>query len=297
VADSLQLETLGLPIDTAVCFSTVKNVFSKRIMKRQLKTLKPLAPLLKQFLDPDETILVAARATSPHSTLAAVTTGAYIHYVKRCILVVTSRRILHIPTRPDFSPKQSIAQALYGDIAAIKFRGFLGRDVRLTYKSGRKERFSSIPSRDFKKLKAVLGAFPREGPPTPARERHHLCPKCMSPLAKGRYACTVCRLEFKNREVAMRRALLIPGGGWFYTGHTILGVLYALIETLLLLDIVLGLVLMFTGQDEAGGSRHVIFPVLLLALEKILSMHHVGQSLDEYIPADADFVPIKSHSR
>ncbi len=57
------MDTLGLPIDTDVCFSTAQNKFSKRVMKRQTKILRPLVPLLRQFLEPDETILLATRGS------------------------------------------------------------------------------------------------------------------------------------------------------------------------------------------------------------------------------------------
>lgn len=47
-----QVETYGLPINRDACFSTHKNKFHKGVMKRQLKILKPFAPMLKQFLKP-----------------------------------------------------------------------------------------------------------------------------------------------------------------------------------------------------------------------------------------------------
>ncbi len=297
MTDAGQVETLGLPIHTPVCFSTAKNLFSKRAMKRQLKTLKPLVPLLRQFLEPEEGILLAIRGCSPLTTLEMLGTGWVIYYGKRCVLVVTNKRILHIPTRINFLPKKSVAQVYYGDVARAKFRAFLGRVFTLKYKSGKEEKFYGLPPREFKKLKAVLGVFPKEAPISEARERHHLCPKCMGPLPKETYACPACRLEFKSQRQAIRRSLLLPGGGYFYTGHPVLGVICALVETSLLFGIIVSLAEILAGQPEAKEWVRVIFLAVLLALEKLLSIHHAKKYVEEYIPADEDFVPIKSYAR
>lgn len=290
-------ETLGLPINTGVCFSTARGKFNKRVMKRQLKTFGPLVALLRQFLEPDESIVLAVRGRSPVSTLEAISTGWVIYYARRCVLVVTSKRILHIPVRVNLSPRKSIAEARYGDIATLKFRAFLGRALALTYKSGKRETFSAIPSAEFKKLKMVLNAPPSEGPVTEAGERRHLCPKCMSPLRKDTYECPTCRLEFKSRGQAVRRALLVPGGGWFYTGYPMLGVLYGLIEVLLLADILLALGLIAAGAGDEERVVQIVVAALMLALEKSLAVHHARRSVDDYIPVSEDFIPIKSQAR
>jgi hypothetical protein len=290
-------ETLGLPINTEVCFSTAKGKFNKRVMKRQLKTLGPLVAMLKQFLEPDETIVLAVRGRSPISTFEAISTGWVIYYARRCVLVVTSRRILHIPTRANFRPKKSIAEVQYGDIAALKFRTFLGRALALAYKSGKRETFSAIPSAEFKKLTMVLDARPREGPASEAGERRHLCPKCMSPLRKDTYECPTCRLEFKSRRQAVRRALFVPGGGWFYTGDPMLGVLYGLIELLLLAEILLAVGVIAAGVGDEENVVQLVVAALVLALEKSLAVLHARRSVDDYIPVGEDFIPIKSHAR
>jgi hypothetical protein len=297
LTDKAQEETLGLPINTGVCFSTVRSEFNKRVMKRQLKTLEPLVAVLKQFLEPDETILFAVRGRSPVSTLEAMSTGWVIYYARRCVLVVTSKRILHIPTRANLRPKKSIAEVRYGDIATLKFRTFLGRALALRYKSGKRETFSAIPSGEFKKLKVVLDALPKDGPASEAGERRHLCPKCMSPLRKDTYACPTCRLEFKRRRQAVRKALLLPGGGWFYTGYPLLGVLYALIEVFLLVDIMLSLGEILAGLGGEEEWVQIVVSVGVLALEKSFAVLHARRSVDDYIPVGEDFVPIKSHAR
>jgi hypothetical protein len=291
------MDTFGLRINEGVCFSTPKKAVHEKTRKRQLQIVKPFVPLLKQFMEPDEEILLALRGCSPMTTLESITMGVFVYHVKRCVLVVTNKRILHFPARGNHAPRQSIAEVRYGDIANVKLSAFLGRVITITYAGGGKERFYRLQPKEFKKLKALVGTFPKGGQPTPARGRQHLCPKCMSPLAARRYACPACRLEFKNRTRAIRMVLLIPGGGYFYAKHPGLALLYAVGEAALLVALIVLLVQIGSGNADEGDWAALVLVAVLLAIEKALSVYHVQHFVDEYIPADEDFVPIKSYAR
>lgn len=95
--DGSQIDTFGLRINQDVCFTTASNKLHLGTMKRQLKVLKELAPMLKQTLKADEEILLSVRASSPMSWFEQLVTGWIIYYLKRCVLVVTNKRILHFP--------------------------------------------------------------------------------------------------------------------------------------------------------------------------------------------------------
>src|SRR6185295_19680606 len=138
--------TFGLRVNQNVCFTTHKNTPHNGTTKRQLKVLRDVAPLLKQVLKPDEEIWLAVRATSPMFWFEQLTTGWIIYYLKRCVLVFTNKRVLHVPTTLNFKPKSSVAQILYGDLEEAKVSGFMGRVLKLTYKTGKKETFSYIES-------------------------------------------------------------------------------------------------------------------------------------------------------
>ena len=103
-------ETFGVPVNEEVCFSNVKKVFKERIKKSQLKLLKPIASTVGQFLEPDEEILFLTKGCSPMTLMEQLTTGWIIMYIKRCLLVVTNKRILHVLTKHDFKPRSSIAE-------------------------------------------------------------------------------------------------------------------------------------------------------------------------------------------
>src|SRR5207247_2315355 len=104
IMDAVRVDTFGLRINQDVCFTTQNNKPHRSTTSRQLKVLRELAPTLKQVLKPDEEILLAVRASSPMSWLEQLVTGWIIYYLKRCVLVFTNKRILHLPTKMNFKP-------------------------------------------------------------------------------------------------------------------------------------------------------------------------------------------------
>jgi len=282
-------ETFGLPINQATAFSDKKGNFKERIKKRQLKMLKEYVPLLKQFLEPGEEVLLAMRGCSPMTSMEQLTTGWLIFYIKRCTLVMTNRRILHFPAKKDFSPRLSIAQIRYGDVEEIKPSGFMSR-FTVKYKSGSKERFLYV--KESAKLKSILPDLKLASQqPTAIGVRHHLCPKCNAVLSAGVYICSSCRLEFKNEHQARKLSLIYPGGGYFYTNHPFLGTGDAVTETVLIVLVVTGLVNMLSGVS--GGLFQFIFFGSILFLEKLYSVYHAKHYVKEYIPVEKDVQPLK----
>lgn len=208
-------------------------------------------------------------------------------------MIFTNRRILHFPARINFSPRKSVAQIAYGDIGEWKLRGgFLSRLLALKYKSGRQEKFYYLQPQEFKKLKAMLPALAGNGQPSEFKERHHLCPRCQTPLQKDRFSCLHCHLKFKDRQEAVRRSLWYPGGGYFYTRHPFLGIGDAIVEGILLIVLIVGLFEIFTetAGPEAWGGLIVI--AVFLFFEKVISIYHARHYISEYIPVEENFVPV-----
>jgi hypothetical protein len=293
ITTSSSAETYGLPINQETAFSNKKGKFRERTKKKQLKMLKDYVPLLKQFLEPGEEVLLAMRGCSPMSSMEQLTTGWLIYYLKRCTLVATNRRILHFPAKKDFSPRHSIAQIRYGDVDELKPAAFLGSRFTVKYKNGTKETFLYV--KESAKLKAILPMLQAAGQQSsPLGARHHLCPKCNAPLTPGVYACSSCRLEFKNEQRARKLSILYPGGGYFYTNHPVLGVGDAVAETLLIFMVLMGIVNMLSGvTDNAVGMFQVVFFGLILVLEKLYSVSHAKHYVKEYIPVEKDIRPLK----
>lgn len=145
-------DSLNLPINREICFSNHKEEFKEKIMKNQTKILARFVPFLKLLLEPGEEVWLGVEATSPMSFLEQWTTGWVIYYLKRCVLIFTNKRILHFPTKHDFKPKHSVSQIRYGDIEEFKLSGFLGRVLKIEYKSGKKEKFYYINQENSKNL-------------------------------------------------------------------------------------------------------------------------------------------------
>ena len=285
--------TFGLPVNQSIAFSNHKGEFKERLRKKQLEMLEPFVPLLKQFLEPGEEVLLAMRGCSPMSFMEQFTAGWMIYYIKRCVLVVTDRRILHFPAKSNYSPRHSIAQIRYGDVDTIEASTFLSRKFTVKYKNGTKEIFLYV--KDTKKLKTVLNDVRMTGhQPTTCGIRHHLCPKCTAPLKVGEYLCPSCKLEFKNERKARNVSILYPGGGYFYTGHPFLGIGDAIVETILIAMVLLSLVELVTGaKDNAASLVGVLFFGIILFIEKLYTVFHAKHYVKEYIPVEKEFQPLR----
>ncbi len=262
------MNNMNLPIKETIAYSNKKGVFKEKIKKKQLAMLKDYVPLLRQFLEPGEEVLLVMRGCSPMTAMEQFTSGALIYYLKRCTLVVTNKRILHFPAKRNFSPRHSIAQIRFGDVEEIKPSAF-GSRFAVKYKNGSKETFLYV--KESGKLKTILPAIRSAGQqPTVLGTRHHLCPKCNAILTPGIYSCSSCRLEFKSEERARKLSIIFPGGGYFYTNHPVLGIGDAVAEAGLTVMVLMGIMNMVLDvPDKSVGLPQVAVFGLLLVLEKL----------------------------
>ncbi|MCU0607028.1 MAG: hypothetical protein MUF78_06340 [Candidatus Edwardsbacteria bacterium] len=271
-----------LPVDRAVCFANDKGEQSDKIRKQQTKLLAKLGPFVRKFLEPDERILYALPAVAPMSALEQFIKGWHVYYLKACALVFTSKRILYIPTDAGGKPRQSLAQARYGDIASFTAKGMLSGHLELAYKGGRKEKFTIQAMGEWKKINAFLPKLVPGGEPTDRRDRHFLCPRCVKPLTKGVYACPSCRLQFRTMAQAAKLALLVPGAAYFLTGHVWFGVLNVMAELFLVIFILSTLV---AAHGKAELMAAPIFLVVLLAVHRFSGWEHARGFVAQYMPA------------
>lgn len=280
-----------LPIDEKTCFSDHKGEYKKKLEKKQTKLLARLAPTLSALLEPDERVLVAAPACSPAGVLEQLTTGWVIYYLKRCVLVVTDRRILQLMVKRNNTPRGSLAEVRYGDLAEAKPGSFLRPALTLRYRNGRKEMFTHLESSSVKKIAALLptllrGASPGQG------GRHHLCPRCARRLVPDVYRCPHCFLEFKTPGAAVKYSLLFPGGGYFYTGHPLLGLADALAESVLLIAVVLSAIGLLSAEPGEQDLGTFVIVSAVLVFEKLVSVFHSRHYVKEYLPVERDFRPL-----
>ena len=282
----IEQNVLGLPVDRDFLFSNHKDIYKKGTEKRQTKLFEKIS-FIKPFLKEDEKIILVTTGCSPISILEQLLTGWIVFYLKRSLFVFTNKRIFHIPTKFNYSYRNSIAQIIYADCQTI---GMKGRTLVVKYKNGKKEKFYYMAGKERKKIKALLKTILLEGVQSKTAGRIHLCPRCTKELIKDEYTCPNCRLEFKNKAEGKRISITYPGGGYFYTGHRWLGVGDAITESLLLLFVVLALVDTLQGRKDGFGS--FVFFSIILALEKVITVYHSNHFIKEYIPKEKEIKPI-----
>ena len=283
---AVEQNVLGLPVDRNIIFSNHKGTYKQGIEKRQTKLLQKIS-FIKPFLKEDEKILLVTTGCSPISILEQLLTGWIVFYLRRSLFVFTNKRIFHIPTKINYSYRNSIAQILYADCQTIEMKG---RTLVVKYKNGKKEKFYYMGGKEKKKIKALLKTISLEGIQSKTAGRIHLCPRCTKELIEDEYSCPNCRLEFKSKAETKRISIVYPGGGYFYTGHPWLGVGDAITESILLLFVVLTLVDALQG-GENGFTSFAVFSIIL-ALEKAITVYHSNHFIKEYIPKEKEIKPI-----
>ena len=193
----------------------------KGVRKRADKALDKLQETLAKVLEPDEAIMYVARCQAPAGILEQFAFGWYIYYVTATVLVFTNRRLLHFLVRRDGSWKKSLRSLRWGDLSEAKVHGLFGPRLRLKYQDGKVETYWGLRRGDAKTVKILLPVLLSASPgeTSPAQAMSSLCPECFAGLSPGVYQCSRCGLTFKDEKTMVRRSLLIPGGGYFYTGH------------------------------------------------------------------------------
>jgi hypothetical protein len=258
-------------------FYLIFLIFRNSLSGNRKKLKKISFEFLDKYLDNDEKILAKATGCSQTSFFEIIFTGFMIYEIKKSLFIFTNKRIFHIPTRKDYSYKNSIAHILYADCKSITIKS---RKLIVFYKTGEKE--SYLLGRGYKKqLKELVQTISFEGTPSKTQKRIHICPRCEEELKKDKYTCPKCHLEFKNKDDARKISLIYPGGGYFYTRHPFLGIFDAIIEISLIVQIVINLADFINGVEGAGAWLCIFAAILVF--EKIISVYHSNHFVEEYI--------------
>jgi hypothetical protein len=275
-------ELYGLTVDTTVLFSDHKGVYKRRIERRQRKLLAKLS-FLAPFLEPGERILHVISGCSPATSVEQLLTGVLLQPLKQSLFAITNRRIIHVPTTRSLRHRRSVAQILYADCRLIQLRW---ATLVVKYKSGRTEKFHGIGRSGRKKAKLLLNNMPLRGRASPTMEREHLCPRCTKPLINDYYACPSCSLKFKKKSWATVLSVIIPGGGYFYTRHPIIGILEAIMETIVFLLLVASTAAYFVSSPSAPRSiiQATILCAIVLGYQKTVASLFSNACVEDFIP-------------
>jgi hypothetical protein len=275
----VQQKIFGLPVDTGIIFSNYKGLYKKRIEKRQRELIVKLS-FLKPFLEGDEKILLITTGHSPPTVFEKMGLGWIFVYLKRSLLVFTTRRIFHVPTTPIYRYRTSIAHIRYDGCQSITMKG---RSLMVAYSDMKvADTFFGLAGREKKKIRQILKTLPAPGEQKTSFGRVHLCPRCAAPLSVSRPICQHCQLKFKSKTMATLLSLFLPGGGYFYVRQPFLGIMAAVLEGQLLVGI--GILL----KDMLGGIGPDTFllagAAVLFILGKLLGIVHARVFTNEFIP-------------
>jgi len=293
----------GVPIREDILFTDHKGVEKAGVRKEAEKTLESLHPVLARLLEPQETVLYVARAIAPLNALEQLTLGWYAYAMHSVVLVFTDSRLLRLRVRGKafggWVWTRGVMSVRWGDVSRARVKGWLSRTLLFDYRNGKKERYWRIKAKAGKQLKLLLPALvpAQAAGATAAQGMVSQCPECVQILQPRVYQCAQCGLDFKNEKTLLWRNFLLPGGGYLYTGWTLLGVLHAIVDTALLLDI--GLFALYAlrlvappppGPGEAPttpqSAAFVVGVVAFLFLfENSIAWLHNRRVVREFIPA------------
>jgi hypothetical protein len=288
----------GFSIREDVLFTDAKGRQSESAQKKAEAVLEKWREVLPSLLEPTETILhVVKSCQAPVTPLEQLFLGLYAYGITSTALVLTNRRMIHLGVTGRGKWRRTLKSVRWGDLSDAKVKGLLSRVLLLKYVSGKKERYWRISAKDGRKLKAILAAVlpASRGEATAAQQMVSHCPDCRTDLILKVYRCDGCGLAFKDEKTLLKRTILIPGGGYLYSGFTVLGILSLFFEGLFLIEIVLYF-LMALGALQPGRMQNGGFPsqadlwitagvfALILCFRKMLEYFHGRRVIRTFIP-------------
>ena len=265
--------------------------------KNTEKLVNKLAPAIGRFLEPGEVVLYIARVQAPANVLEQLTWGWYLYYVTATVLVFTNQRILHLRVDSGHQWTRGTKSVAWRDVSKAEVKGWLSKQLKLTYADGSSMTYWKLRGADAKVLKVLLpvlkNAYATEVGTT---RMAALCPECKGTMPAKTYACMSCGLLFKNERTMMLLAL-VPGGAYIYCRRWFLAILDILGEGYSLLlffaAIMLGIAAVThqLGEDGQPIPMEAALLILVIALivfgiDVAVTIHHCQRLVRDHISAD-----------
>jgi hypothetical protein len=276
----------GLPVDPRLLFAGENDAATKRSQVRKTRLLEKMS-FLRKFLQEDERVLFATTAFASCTLGEILTIGAVSHdSLKGVAFVFTDRRLFYVPTNWRHEYRGSVAEVLYSDCKSILVKD---EALVLEYISGKTEKYPGVPHADGPLIMQIPMNADSSSPAddvstySTARERHHLCPKCTQALPPNVRTCPFCGLKFKYEREAVLQAIVLPGGGYFYANHLVMGMVACIVENYLMILMLMGALGMVQRRLDA---KLLLLTTALMVAEKIISCYHARRFMVEFIPGD-----------
>jgi hypothetical protein len=278
----------GINVRGDVLFTNADGEEKSSFEKRGTKIVQKLSPALQKVVRPGETLLYVLRGRVALSGLEQFFSPAWIRYLGACVIVATNSRVLFFPVKSSGAWRESVRAVNWGDLEQVQKSGIvLANSIFFKSRDGSKTGFREIRGADAKKLAAIANVMipAAAGEQTSAQGVVQLCPDCLGTLTTGRYLCPACGLVFKNEKTMIWRSIFLPGGGYFYTGHPVVGTFISIVEVLFIIDVLRALFVPFSQHaltpDLSGGLAGLAF---IWVAETAITILHCRRFVREFIP-------------
>jgi hypothetical protein len=280
----------GIPTRTDIAFTNKAGVEKSGIRKDAEKALQKLAPVLRRMLATDEFVVYVAGGCAPMNGLEQYSFGWFAQFVSRMTLVITNMRILAFRVDTKGKWTNSVRGLALGDLQSAKLTGFvLMRYMKLKYANGKKEAYWAMKLRDKTKLAAIMPKLleANAGKQTPAQGAQPFCPTCSAALIERQYECNGCGQKFRSEDSLWWRAF-IPGAGYFYAKQTGMGLLHAIVDSLITIEFLAVIVGALTVDTAKGAEPWFVvgWITFLLLLERAIALSHARRFVREFIPIE-----------
>jgi len=281
----------GKPVAKDIIFTNHRNIYKKKVENRQ-RLLMVKIPFINSFLEDGELIMLVTSGYAPLTRLERFLLRYLTVFQRRALFVFTNHRMLYIPTTFTYDYRYSIAEIRYADCHSIEVSG---RSLFFIFHNGESQIFPYIGRMERRKLHSLLGELPVGENPSGTQNMTYLCAQCNTPIPQDSPACPNCRLQFWTAAEAGKKALLIPGGGYFYMGNTLYGVASAILEILLAVLLILSAVDMYHGLK--GSVIAVTFLSMALAGLKAVTFFHAQELVQGCFPVMGRPSSVKPYRR
>ncbi|HEX9161154.1 MAG TPA: hypothetical protein VF980_05545 [Thermoanaerobaculia bacterium] len=220
-----------------------------------------LEQFLRRVMRDGEHSLRTFVACSPSSVLERAILGSGIQHLRRCIVAITTERLIQIAVHRDLSPRGALSQIWWGDVKSFRV-SMIRRTLVLTFRSGRTQRFTDLAFGDAQAIHDLIAPLAGRGQTTVNKGRESLCALCMTQLRPGSPACPNCHAPMRRRGHAIKLAWWSAGGGYHYLGFPHLAVLAGMIE--------IGFYAVFAFAIVAALQRHGLMGAIVAVCTTVL---------------------------
>lgn len=222
----------GIPLREDIAFSDSHGVEQRGLGERTRRALEKIQEPLRKILEPDEAVLYLAPAQIMPGWPERLLLGVQSHFLASVALILTNRRLLELSLKRNGEWNRNLRSVRWGDVKEGHVTGRLYGKLHLEFRQGAKETYWRIRRDAAKEIQVLVDVLlpASAGETSEAMAMASFCPECFAALTPGVYECRHCRLKFKDERTALLHALVIPGGGYFYVGLNLWGILHAFLD-------------------------------------------------------------------